>query len=203
MPITNQDFMLTMHGTYGVPFNNVFFYRKVEAHAPTDAQDLYESFRLDVLPVILGVMVAAVDVNSVEVINLVDLSDYHVGSPVAHLGALATTNPAPTFTAYGLRYNRSTRAGRHGYKRFPGVAEELVSYGTTTVSGALVTAMPALTDVLNNIISAGADNYQPMIPHRVLTTMPDLTQQYLLNDLYAISSVTFYGLTTQNTRKAW
>lgn len=202
MAISNIDFRLTVNGVYAFPWSSVFWYRKTSAHVSTDAESLYEAFRINTLPLILGVMNSVADVQNIEVVNLVDVTDYTVGTPVAHLGAITSTSPAPTFVAYGLRLNRSSRAGRHGYKRFVGVCEELVSFGSTTVSGALVAAMAALTAGLDNIITSGGASFQPMIPHRQLVTLPDDTEQYVLDDLLPISSVEFYGLTTQNTRKS-
>lgn len=201
MTISNTDFRLTVNGTYAFPWSAVFWYRKTAAHTALDAGALYEAFRSSTLPLIMGVMNLTVAVSNIEVVNLVDMTDYHVGVPVANVGLLNSSSPGPSFVAYGLRLNRSTRAGRHGYKRFVGVAEELVSYGSNVISGALVAPMAALVAGLDNIITSGGMSFQPMIPHRVLTTMPDDTEQYILTDMYPISSVEFFGLTTQNTRK--
>lgn len=202
MAITDIDFKLTVNGVYAFPWASVFWYRKQAAHAAVDAFNLYEAFRVATLPIILGVMNPTSDVLNIEVINLTDPTDYHVGVPVSHLGGLASTSPAPTFVAYGIRLNRASRAGRHGYKRFVGVAEEQVAYGSTVLSGALVAAMAALTAGLDNIITSGGASFRPMIPHRQLVTFPDDSERYLLDDLLPISSVEFYGLTTQNTRKS-
>lgn len=202
MAITNIDFRLTLTGTYAFEWKSVFWFRKQSAHAALDALNLYTAFEASVCPIILGVMNSTCTINSIEVVNLVDLADYHAGGVSPNAGAITSTSPAPTFVAYGLRYNRSTRQGRHGYKRFPGVCEELVSFGSTTISGALVAAMAALTAGLDNDVTNGGATFRPMIPYRQLVTLPDDTEQYVLTDLFQISSVEFFGLTTQNTRKS-
>ena len=202
MAILNTDFRLTLTGTYAFEWKAVFWFRKQATHAALDAQNLYTAFEATVCPIILGVMNSVATIDNIEVVNLVDLADYYAGGVTPSNGTITSTSPAPTFVSYGLRYNRSTRAGRHGYKRFPGVCEELVSFGSTTVSGALVAAMAALAAGLDNDISSGGATFRPMIPHRELVTLPDDTATYVLTDLFGISSVEFYGLTTQNTRKS-
>ena len=203
MPILNTDFRCTLHQDHsGQPCMSVFWYRKLSAHAPGDAQNLWAALNTDLMNAIIAIQHTGVVYTGLEVVNLVDPTDYWSADPTAVNGAIASTSPAPRFVAYGFRLNRSTRAGRHGYKRFVGVAEELVSGGSTSVSGALITAIPNLATVLAGTVNEGGNTYQHMIPHRVPDPDPPLGEEdYILTDLYPISGVTFYGLTSQNTRK--
>jgi hypothetical protein len=201
MAISNIDFQLTYNYDYGVPCKNVFFYRKTTAHAANDAENLCRAFNGTMMGPITGIQNTIVVPNELEAINLTDLTDYFVLETTATNGSVASTSPAPTFTAYNIRLNRSTRQGRNGYKRFAGVAEELVSFSSTTISGALIGAMPALVAAIQSSISFGGATFVPRIPYRQLTTLPDGTQKYILTDLLDISTAEFRGLTTQNTRK--
>lgn len=201
MPITNTDFQVTLNCGYGVETKNVFFFRKTSAHVTNDAEDLCRAFNATMIPAIAGIMNTVVNLGTIEAINLADLTDYFVLESTAVNGSINSTSPAPTFVAYNFRLNRSTRQGRNGYKRFVGVAEELVSFGTSTVSGALTTAIPTLVGALQTSISYGGKTWTPRIPYRQLTTMPDGSEQYILTDLFNISTAEFRGLTTQNTRK--
>lgn len=202
MPITNRDFQVTLRSTYGAQCNAVFFYRKDTAAAAGDAVRLASAFDTGVVEHIAAILNNQVAITQIEVINLADVFDYHTQAPTDTQGDIVATSPAPRFLAYNFQYTRTRRDGRHGYKRFQGVAEELVAGESTSVGGALATAIPVLVAALQGSISSGGAQFQPMIQHKVLTTMPDGKKKYLLNDLFNVGSVVFRGLTTQNTRKA-
>lgn len=201
MPITNRDYLVKLTTSYGVPCLNTFWYRTATPFVTGRAAQLAAAFNSQVVTAIAGALNTIVNIGDIAVENLVELSDYHTQNPTAVQGAITATSPAPTFTAYNFQLQRSTRAGRHGYKRFPGVAEELVNFGTETVSGALVTAIPALITALGGSISSSGVDFQPMIPKRLKTLMPDGKYRWILTDLLPVGAVIFRGLTTQNTRK--
>jgi len=201
MAITNQDFMVKLHTFYGSNCLNVFWFRKTSAHTAADASGLLAGFNAQYANAIANVLNTNVTVGLLEAFNLVDMADYHTQESTPATGGIASSSPAPIFTSYSIRLNRSTRQGRHGYKRLTGVAEELVSFGSNTITGALVTPMAQLLSIfMTNVTNAG-NQYQHMIPHRQRTTMPDGSIKYVLTDLLPIASVVFQGLTTQNTRK--
>lgn len=203
MPILNTDFRITLHQDFqGQACQSVFWYRKTSPHAVGDAQQLWAAFNSDVMNPLSLIQIPVVVYTNLEVINLVDLTDYYSADPTAVQGGLTTTQPAPRFLAYGIRLTRTTRAGRHGYKRFVGVAEELVVGGGTGLLSPLDVRMPALLSVLAGNINEGGSTYQHMIPHRVIDPDPPLGEEdYILTDLFPIGSAIYYGPTTQNTRK--
>lgn len=201
MAITNVDFVVRQHSTYGAQCLNVFYYRKTGAHAAGDAANLASAFDATVSLAIANMSNNQVNLGLVVAENLVDLSDYASRETNETLGAIVSTSPGPRFLAYSFRMNRSTRQGRNGYKRFVGVSEELIAGESTNTSGALTAAVAAMITALAAEISAGGATFAPMIPRRVLTVMPDQTERYILTDLLPPSSVEFRGLTTQNTRK--
>lgn len=202
MAILNTDFQLVVTGTYlGAQWNSVYHYRKTTAHAALDAANLRQAFQDDVWNVIRGMLNDGVVCTNMRAINLVDLTDYWEGAPTLTTGVIASTSRGPRFEAFSFRYNRTSRLGRNGYKRFPGVSEELVNETGLVYTGALTTTIPGTVGALGAIITNGAASFEPMIPRSQLVTLPDSTQEYVLIDLLPAGSVTYLGLTTQNSRK--
>lgn len=201
MPISSTDFRVTLQMTYGTPCYNVFYYRKDGAHGAGDAGLLADGFDLQVVEAIAGVVSNAVTLNNIEVVNLVDPFDYVTQAVTDTTGDVSTSHYGPRFMAYSFRLTRTRRDGRHGYKRFVGVAEDLVAGESANVSGALVTAIPLLAAALGNTIVIGGASFVPMIQHKEPVTMPDGSTRYVLTDLFNVGPVEFQGLTTQNTRK--
>lgn len=202
MAITDQDFLVRLHMTYGVPCVATFFYHKFLAHNVNDSSSLAEAFDTVVANAIADMVNTAVVFDSIEVINLVDMNDYTTITPNQTAGLIASTSAAPPFVAYKFQLVRTTRAGRHGWKRFPGVAEELINVLAASASGLLIPAYQNVEAALAAMISADGFDFFPAIPQRELTTMPDLTEKYILTALNPFTTARFIGLTTQNTRKS-
>lgn len=201
MPITSVDYRVTLQVTYGTPCYSVFHYRKDGAHLAGDAERLADAFDLQVVEHIAGIMNTGVTLNSIEVVNLVDPFDYTTQGVTDTQGDVGTLSAGPRFLAYAFRLNRTRRDGRHGYKRFVGVAEDLVGGESTSVTGALTTAIPLLVASLGATITNGGASFLPMIQHKEPVTLPDGSVTYILTDLFNVGPVEFLGLTTQNTRK--
>lgn len=202
LAISDRDFQVTLRMTYGASCNAVFFYQKETAHLGGDAARLATAFDTAVVEAIAAVLNNQVALTTIEVVNLADVFDYDTRTPTDTVGDVAATSPGPRFLAYSFQYTRTRRDGRHGYKRFPGVAEELVAGESTSVGAPLTTMIPLLEAALEGSISSGGASFRPMIQHKELVTMPDLSERYVLTDLYNVGNVVFRGLTTQNTRKA-
>lgn len=201
MPITSVDYRVTLQVTYGTPCYSVFHYRKDGAHLAGDAERLADAFDIQVVESIAGLMNNSVTLNSIEVVNLVDPFDYTTRGTTDTQGDVGTTQAGPRFLAYSFRLNRTRRDGRHGYKRFVGVAEDLVAGESANVSGALITAVPLVVAALGATITNGGASFLPMIQHKEPVTLPDGNVHYILTDLFNVGPVEFQGLTTQNTRK--
>lgn len=202
MPITDIDFEVTLHTTQGTQqCLNVWHYRKQSAHVTGDAQNLAAAFNVTVVNAIATMLNSQVSLGLIGVINLADPTDYYVQESAAVNGAISSTSPGPRFLAYSFQQPRTRRDGRHGYKRFVGVSEELVDANGMNPTGALIAAIPNVASAISQIITSGGSSYRPMIPKSVLTTMPDLSKKYILTDLFPMGTAIYQGLTTQNTRK--
>lgn len=202
MPITNTDFIVKQHMTYGTPCLAVWWFRKDAAHQAGDASRLATAFDTTINEAVAGIVNTSVTFDRIEVLNLVDVFDYWSITPTDTAGDVVSTSPGPRFLAYKFRMLRTRLDGRNGYKRFPGVAEELVAGESSNVTGALSTAIPLLVAQMDGSITSGGSVFNPMIPHRELVTLPNNEEQYILTDLFGMGAVSFMGLTTQNTRKA-
>lgn len=203
MPISNRDFRLTLTGVYsGQQIVNVFYYRKATTGVVGDANRLSQAFQEDVLPRILAVSNSFVTYQNITAVNLALMEDFDSDSPQGLVGEIVTGQPGSKFVAYGFRYHRTTRQGRDGSKRFAGTAEDLLDGSGLTYTGALTTAIPGLWGALGAGISALGADFNPMIPYRVKAAFTEQPVfRYILEDLFAVSNVTYSGLTTQNSRK--
>lgn len=111
----------------------------------------------------------------------------------------------PPFVAWGIRYQGAGGAQRNGYKRFAGVNEAWVTNGQASVEG--VAAANALAGHLDNDITVfggvgGIVDQLHMFPVIVKKAANGLDP----SDITVIATwepvgVTFYGVTSQNTRK--
>lgn len=113
-------------------------------------------------------------------------------------GAETGTTVNPPFFAWGFRYNRSSSASRHGYKRFAGVGEGWVEEGVPTA--AANTAANALASLLIGTVTdpsaSETGELRPVILSRFLNHAPRPVPV-----AFPVASVTFTGFTTQTTRK--
>lgn len=203
MPITNFDFFLTLSGTcLGQEVQHGFYYHANGVNPPTALQ-VASAFSDQVLPEILNVVNQTVDYNTIEVINLDDLGDFNLTAIVDGQGNVTSTSIAPPFVAYGFAYGRTTRLGRNGSKRFPGVSEEFTNHDGSSLAAPLDTAIPALVTALRTQLEILGQQAYPMIPYRI-PHAPDAQHPntwYTLENLLGVSGVQFTGLTTQNSRK--
>lgn len=202
MTISDIDFKVSLHTSQGTQqCLNVWHYRKQSAHVAGDAQNLAAAFNVTVCAAIATMCNSQVNFGLIDVINLADPTDYYVQESSAVSGAVSSTSPGPRFLAYSFQQPRTRRDGRHGYKRFVGVSEELVDANGLNPTGALIAAIPNVATAISQIITSGGSSYRPMIPKSSLVTLPDLTQQYVLTDLFPMGPAIYLGVTTQNTRK--
>lgn len=201
MAITNTDFVVKLNYTYEQPCLAVHYYRKSTPFNAGDAAQLANLFDVFVQTPYSTLCNNFVTFQNIEVYNLVELTDYASIPSSDPTGDIVTSSPGPRFVAYGFRLNRATRQGRHGYKRVAGIAEDLIDAHGLVVDPALQVGIDAFINAQLMPLSSLGEAFFQMIPHRARTLMPDGTYKYVLTDLFGISSCTFYGLTTQNTRK--
>lgn len=202
MAITNQDFQVKLHMHYGKPCVAVFWYHKYGAHQVNDSAVLAEAFDVNVANAIADMANTQTTFTGIEVINLVDMNDYTLRPPNQTQGLLVSTSPSPPFVAYKFQLVRTTRAGRHGWKRFPGVSEELIGTSAGSATGLLIPAYQNVENYLTAMLQLGGNEFFPGIPQRDEVTLPDGTKKYVLVNLNPVVEAVFRGLTTQNTRKS-
>lgn len=202
MAITNQDFMVRLHMHYGKACVAVFFYHKFGPHSVNDTTILANAFDTVVANAVADMANTQTTFTGIEAINLVDMNDYTTITPTQTTGLLVSTSPSPPFVAYKFQMLRTTRAGRHGWKRFPGVSEELIGTSAGSATGLLIPAYQNVENALGAMLQASGQEYFPGIPQREETTMPDGKKKYILVAINPFLEAVFRGLTTQNTRKS-
>lgn len=121
-----------------------------------------------------------------------------IGSYTISNGAGTDVNqPLPSFVCATWRLNRASSLSRHGYKRFAGVSEDKSNGNTSNYSATPVNDMSdaLLADVVDDT-SSEVGTLTPRIISRVVNGQPRPTPI-----AFPISSVTFIGITSQNSRK--
>lgn len=116
----------------------------------------------------------------------------------------ATGDCSPSFVAWGFRLNRVSKLTRHGYKRFGGVPESFIA-NNYQVPGLNVALREMETLLASDIILDVEPPGNPKLVLRpvILGTKKDAQGNYIrdLTKVNGIASATFYGVTTQNSRK--
>lgn len=197
---TGDLYQVKLHQTSFVrrqPMLNVFWYEQTSGAGGADK--LYEAFETEVRAVLATLQSSEVEHDKVEIINTGDPTDFHTE---VYASAGGSVNGADTadFLAFGFRLERATRNLRHGYKRFAGVCEEHIDAGNLASSYATIASNvgTALAADIDDV--AQANTFSPRIV-RVTRTNPGVLPAQYSYLTGSIAGVTFYGFTTQNTRK--
>lgn len=138
---------------------NTFFYEHTSLE---DDLQLFcmNAFEEDVLPEIAAIQDETLTYFSLRCANVTGLL-----ADVAKLPSPAqgdrTLVPINSFTAAGIRLNRTTKETRNGYKRFAGMGEEDTDGNTWTSTYTLL--LIALAEVLDDIISIGVSSFYPVV----------------------------------------
>lgn len=173
---------------------NVYYYRIIE-DTPLGAdylEELAEGFLDNVLEPVTAIQGPTCIHTQREWRNLSNGVDFFVDSE-AIPGEFDGDNAINSFTSLGFMLIRSDLLTRNGYKRFTGLSENQVS-GNSYVGDAGLTN--AIADGLANaLIFSLTDVAIPVIVKRPIATPAG---SYVYS---AVSSATFRGIGTQNTRK--
>lgn len=176
---------------------NVFGYEETEALdpvlTPTDVAGWFRSVFEAPLEAALSTGWSATQIDIRQVTGGVTIGDIAQTTWVGSYSGTAT----PSSVAFGFRLNRASGASRHGYKRFVGCCQEQMSGNTYTASATLMNNIAAA--LLANVDDpAGITDgiLRPRIISRILAGQPRPVPL-----AFPIASVTFIGITTQNTRK--
>jgi len=197
----NDLYKVTFHqhaAGSGQKILNVFWYEQTVGSGGADK--LHEAFEGVVRPGFQALQSNEIFYDKLEYINLDDLTDFHTEVYDLTQHGNITGGDIADFLAFGFRLERATRALRHGYKRVAGVLEEHVD--NEAVASAYTATVASLATKLGQDIQdvALANTWSPRIV-RVTRTNPGVLPAQYSYTSGAIAGVTFYGFTTQNTRK--
>lgn len=189
--------MVARDTTFGQEVQNIFWYKQVSVTG--NAESLAKGWYEDVLPDIQAIVHSHIDFDLAEAINVDTPTDFYNQLMGATYGGRTGAELPPWF-CHGYRLARSSRESRHGYKRFAGVVEEDVS-GVTYAAG-IAAAVAALGVQLktNIVYSIDSAEFEPRIV-RVTRVNPGVVPAVYTYQDWAIADATWYGWTTQNTRK--
>jgi len=181
----------------GNPFRNVFYYRLGVSPGPgVEADGVLSAFDNTILTPLADIVQLDTRFVLLEALNVSVPSasaQFATRVPTTETAGKVGGSKLPPFVSWGFRYNRATRATRNGYKRFSLVSEDSVSDGDPT-SGTLLdigVLEAALTGSISNIPAT-------VEATPVIARIGPLGTVVVESD---ISSVQFYAVTTQNSRK--
>lgn len=188
-----------LHQTWGAggrPILNVFHYRQTVGDG--DAEQLITALNFYLSGKIAMATSIQLKLVTWEVINLDDPGDYGFSTTNDNAGVIQG-DALPAYVCFAFRLARNTRAVRNGQKRFAGVAEDVQSNGIVT-NGTQLTQLDNLALALAGSIdeNAGDNVWYPRI-YRA-EGLNSKGQPVARAD-FPVSSVTYVGLSTQNSRK--
>lgn len=107
----------------------------------------------------------------------------------------------PPFCSWAFRYNRSSRLVRNGQKRIGGVPEGFNDNGVAT--GTALTLLPLLAIGMGALITdtVTTASFTPRIVHKATDAGPGGDPPATVRADYAVASVEYTRISTQNTRK--
>lgn len=179
---------------------NVYYFKQLaNPSVGTSLAALGTAFVNIYLPVILPLQHDLLRHTDVIITNL-DNEDEFVTAPTGFDGEVAGDG-MPPFVSWGFRFNRSSRLVRNGAKRIGGVPESLTNNGLPSVAaGILLNTLAALFGTILIEPTTGA-SFEPRIVHRATDAGPGGDPPATPRADYAVSSVVFTTVTTQNSRK--
>ena len=186
----------------GEPAQNVFHYRVITNDEPENDERLCEYFRAHYLFWLQDILSVEAVSDGITFENLTDgLSIFEYSQGFQGTG---TGDCHPSFTAWGFRLNRVTKATRHGYKRFGGIPESFIS-NNYPVAG-LTQALEEMETLLAEDIVLDVDPPgNPSIVLRPVIVGASLNAEGKyerdLTRINGVGSASFYGVTTQSSRK--
>ena len=174
------------------PFYNMFGYQSFLT-VTDEIVELMNNFESGVIPKIIDVLHTSMEIVEADVTNLDDGGFYSRGFASTLYTGTRTGDAMPDFVAWGFKYLRAVSGGRAGGKRFGSISEADVLAGIA--SGAVITNLNALASQLGSALRLGiVDTWFPVIMQKPATVGDPWTP-------HALSSVTYTGVTTQNSRK--
>lgn len=180
-------------GIQANPIQNVFYYESPAGG--TSATALAGAFDTTVLPKIADIQSTHLNYYAIDVLDLDDLNNFAYLVPTTQHGAWGVgVDPLPMFMAWSFKYHRATYASRHGWKRFAGLEEGMIDGNVPETS--MIPFFNVLSATLGAHLPAFPFGWDPKIARRP-PPGGDLSDTIL----FPVGSVSYYSITTQNTRK--
>lgn len=173
----------------------------------TDSNAVGEIYKAVVLPHMRPMQNSLVTHINVECFNLADPEDVGGASLDSVAGTATTADLISKFNAHSFRLQRARRDMRHGFKRIAGPTEGQYTNGIPA-SGMVTLAGTFMSNVCTvNWVNATHGTVRPVVVKRIKYVTPSGKDGYRLPTsdeelkFYAVTSASFHGLTTQNSRK--
>lgn len=189
MPATDV-YVLILHSTIGSDpqeLLNVFHYKR--SLGTNTSEELINQFDDVVMPFLGNLISSYINFNTLEAYSMLDPTDFFARAPATYISGGVSGDVLPVWNNFSFIYHRPSRAVRNGWKRFPGVPESSQNAGS--ISGGAITEANNLANKLQDIL----------VSTDLTTTYTPGIWSDVLDDFFAVSSVSFQKLGTQNTRK--
>lgn len=193
----NDVVMLRLDGDYkGQNWSNVFYYRQTAAGCANEAQALWNAFNGNPMTQITDFMNSEVNIVSLLSVIVRAPNVYYQAAPTITEGQrVGTSEPAPSYIAGSVRFNRNGPGSRYSYKRFVGALEE--DYDGNTTETAAANLLFDIGGALDVAISNGGCTYEPVQVESGWVYYTQPTVNFVINETLSAR------ITTQNSRKPW
>lgn len=171
--------------------NNVFHFRTNDVDSPS-AQELVNLFNgewTNALKDILNVLCLIKNYYAIRTTDLGDYGDINIGQ-FGNVGTSASAMP-PQYASC-ITASTSGSAIRHGYKRFPGVDESMMT--GSNLATPFVAPMNVICAKLQTVLAGSIANYEPVVARYNNASPPVITSSAL------IDTANFKRFNTQRSR---
>lgn len=185
-------YRLTVQGNYkGSNWNNVFHYRTNDSDNPS-ASELNGAWTGEWMNALRGIMNVICAINSIYSVRTDDLGDY-ASSPIGLFGQVGTSASAmPAQYASCLTANTTGSVIRHGYKRFTGVDESMMTQGDLATP--FVAPFDVIKTKMQTVIQGVTASYTPVVVRYNTASPPVIVLSA------AIDNASFRNFNTQRSR---
>jgi len=141
--------------------------------------------------------------DTIEVDQVNDLTNFgQFTSYGAGTYTTGSTQDAQRYVAVSIRLSRTTKETRSGWKRLVGLSEGMID--VTGFAGAYLSLCNVYAALLDNVLVAGGENFDPVIIRQTTAGDPPVVQDpslWVYNPI--LTTTTINRPTTQNSRKGF
>lgn len=134
---------------------NVYFYQSQELVGAVSYEDVWADLKPILVDAVTPNQHVALQYTSVLMENMTNGIDL-VEIPLTDTGELDTGEFLPTLNAFAIRFNRTSRVTRNGYKRYAGATEDKVFGNVWTAP--FLASLDVLAGLLDNPIAVEGDD---------------------------------------------